>query len=326
MSSGRGHFARVGIVALVTWVPLLVLTAIEGTLLSGPTITASQSLGTHTRLLVSIPLFLLAESVFSRRASEVVRAMGRAQIVSSRDLPRLTRAWRQAVSLWNSWVAEAALAAFTAASIYAGLRVDVATSATTWRETVEGHFTLAGWWYTLVSLPLFQFLLWRWVWRFLVWSRFLWQISRMDLHLMPTHPDKVGGLGPLGVAQSELAPVGSAISVLFVASFAEQILFGGATAREFVVSATSIVAGTSAALIAPRLFFSDRLLEVKQRGLLEYGALGTHYTRTFDAKWIRGASDDTLLGTADLQSLADLGSSFDVIKSTCASTLPKASP
>src|SRR5262245_41281849 len=93
---GRGNLVRVSLfVALVTWVPLLLLTAIEGTLLSGPTIPAIQSLGTHTRLLVSIPLFLLAESQFSRRAAEIGRAMQQPQLVASRDLPQLLRAWRQ---------------------------------------------------------------------------------------------------------------------------------------------------------------------------------------------------------------------------------------
>jgi hypothetical protein len=94
-------------------------------------------------------------------------------------------------------------------------------------------------------------------------------------------------------------------------------MFGGSTAREFVVVAAAIVVGTAAALIAPLFFFSTRLLEVKQRGLLEYGTLGTNYARRFDAKWIGGAaaSDEPLLGTADLQSLADLGNSFAIISS-----------
>jgi hypothetical protein len=138
----------------------------------------------------------------------------------------------------------------------------------------------------------------------------------MDLQLLPTHPDKVAGLGPFGVAHVDLAPVGGAVSAIFAASFAEQILFGGATPSGFVVPAAAIVVAISAVLIAPLFFFSDRLLEVKQRGLLEYGTLGSHYTRTFDAKWIRGAasSDEPMLGTADLQSLADLGNSFAVIR------------
>jgi hypothetical protein len=94
-------------------------------------------------------------------------------------------------------------------------------------------------------------------------------------------------------------------------------MFGGATPKQFLVPAAAIVLATSAALIAPLLFFSGRLLEAKQRGLLEYGMLGANYTRAFDAKWIRGPAtgEEPLLGTADLQSLADLGNGFAAITS-----------
>ena len=46
-----------------------------------------------------------------------------------------------------------------------------------------------------MSLPIFQFLLCRWYFRLFIWARFLWQVSRIDLSLVPTHPDRVGGLG-----------------------------------------------------------------------------------------------------------------------------------
>ncbi len=57
------------------------------------------------------------------------------------------------------------------------------------------NLSLAGWWNALVSVPLFQFLLLRWYFRLFIWARFLWQVSRFDLKLLPAHPDGVGGLG-----------------------------------------------------------------------------------------------------------------------------------
>jgi hypothetical protein len=43
------------------------------------------------------------------------------------------------------------------------------------------------------------------------------------------------------------------------------------------------------------------------------------YTRDFRAKWIEGRNPDgdRLLGTGDIQSLADLANSFTVAKETC---------
>jgi hypothetical protein len=52
-------------------------------------------------------------------------------------------------------------------------------------------------------------------------------------------------------------------------------------------------------------------LRAKRHGLLEYARLGSEYTGDFDRKWLREArpAEETLLGTADIQSLADLSNS-----------------
>src|SRR6185436_519355 len=67
--------------------------------------------------------------------------------------------------------------------------------------------SLAGWWLGCVSLPLFQFLLLRWYFRLFIWARFLWQVSRIELNLMPLHPDRCGGLGFLSSVSYAFSPV-----------------------------------------------------------------------------------------------------------------------
>lgn len=313
---GWGGVVRVGIaIALLTWLPLLVLSAIERSLFSGPTIALRQSFGTHTRLLVAIPLFFWAESLFTGRITEVLRTMLESQLVRPDQRPRFWRACDQARRWWESQAVEAVFIVLAAAAIYAGLRTDISAGVATWRTTADGRLSLAGWWYTMVSLPFFQFLLWRWAWRLLVWGRLLWRISRLNLALVPTHPDRAGGLGSLGVAHVDLAPLGFAASAVLAASFAEEIMFGGRAVGQVAAPAVAMVLGATLAWIAPLFLFSRRLLEVKQRGLLDYGALATTYTRNFDTKWVRGGAppDEPLLGSADLQSLADLGNSFGVI-------------
>jgi hypothetical protein len=207
------------------------------------------------------------------------------------------------------------LVVFTLASVFLGLRADVTPGISTWRNSLDGNLSPAGWWYSVVSLPFFQFLLWRWAWRLAVWGHLLWRISRLDLVLLPAHPDGAGGLGSLGVAHVDLSPLAFACSGMMAATFAEQLAFGGTQLAELAVPAVSLILGLTAALIAPLTLFSPRLLEVKQRGLLEYGVLASHYARAFDAKWLRGGTrqDEPILGTADIQSLADLSSSFQIM-------------
>ena len=69
-------------------------------------------------------------------------------------------------------------------------------------------------------------------------------------------------------------------------------------------------------LTAPLLLFTWRLAETKHRGLLDYGGLASDYTRAFDAKWLRRQPppSEPLLGSADVQSLADLANAYNVVR------------
>ena len=69
-------------------------------------------------------------------------------------------------------------------------------------------------------------------------------------------------------------------------------------------------------VLGPLLVFSPRLMRAKRTGLREYGRLASRYVREFDRKWVRGGAtaDEPLMGSGDIQSLADLGNSFQVIR------------
>ena len=314
---GGPGLVRLGLIlALFTWVPLVVLTLFEGALHQGSRIPFWHSVGTHVRLLLAIPLFFVAESMFDSRVADVLRRMLQIRLVLPDDQPRLAAAVRKAIKARNSWLMEPAIAFLTTALIWAGLRTDLPLDVSTWRMTAGGEHTWAGWWYGLVSIPVFQFLVWRWCWRLLVWSQLLWRIARLDLQLIPTHPDGAGGLAMLGVAHVDLSPFSFAVCAVLSASYAEQMLFAGVPPAAFAVSLTAAVVGSTLTLIAPLVFFTPKLIEAKQRALLEYGTLAATYTRAFAAKWLPTdpPPDEPILGTPDLQSLADLGSSFDLIR------------
>ncbi len=314
---GARGLIRLGLIlALLTWFPLVVLTVLGGVLREGSTIPFWQSIGTHVRLLLAIPLLFFAESIFDTRVADVLRRIVQIRMVLPREAPRLAAAVRKAIRARNSWPIEAAIAVLTGAFIWAGLRTDLPLDASTWRTTAGGGHTVAGWWYSLVSLPMFQFLFWRWCWRLAIWSLLLWRIARLDLQLIPTHPDAAGGLAILGVAQVDLSPIAFAMGAVLSSSYAEQILFAGLPPAAVAVPATAVVIGGTLVLIAPLVFFSRKLVEAKQRALLEYGTLAATYTRAFAAKWLPTdpPPDEPILGTPDLQSLADLGTSFGMIR------------
>jgi hypothetical protein len=313
----RGLFQMAAILAAITWLPLFVLHLLRGSALGGdPTISFVWSLGTHTRLLAAIPLFFAAEATFDTQTRAALGHLLDAQVVTPAERPRFDRILRDAMRWRDSILVELALAALTVVLLVGGVRTDLPVAASSWRTTSGGGLSAAGWWYATVSLPVFAFLLWRWCWRLLVWAILLWRLSRLHLDLVPTHPDLAGGLGGLGVAHADLAPLSFGISAMLMASYAEDLLFGGAKLENLILPLTAIAVGLTAMMLLPLVLFTPRLVAVSQQGQLDYGVLATAYTRAFNAKWVRGgvSPDEPLLGTADLQSLADLGNSFEVIR------------
>ena len=313
---GPSGFLCLGVaMALLTWLPLFVLAASAQTLTSGSSVPFLPSLGTHVRLLIAIPLLFIAEVRFDHRVRNAVRAIG-SQLVPTEQLPRLRTALAQAATWRDAWIVEAALLALAIFLIREGVRGDLPGEITTWRSTPGGQTTLAGWWYVLVSLPLFQFLAWRWSARLLIWWQLLWRIRRLDLQLLPTHPDLAGGLGPFGGAHESLAPLNVAATSIMAATFAEEIIHGHTGIREVVLPLAAVVIANTIVLLAPLLTFAPKLYEAKHRGLAEYGALASGYTRAFERKWLRSEAPpvEPLLGSADVQSLADLANGFNVIR------------
>jgi hypothetical protein len=68
----------------------------------------------------------------------------------------------------------------------------------------------------------------------------------------------------------------------------------------------------------PLIFFSSQLAYAKRAALLDYGSVASGYVRDFREKWIEGRNPEgeRLLGSGDIQSLADLGNSFDIVSET----------
>ena len=97
---------------------------------------------------------------------------------------------------------------------------------------------------------------------------------------------------------------------------ANPIFFAGAKLPDFKMEIIGAVALLLLIVLGPLLAFSPCVLRAKRTGLREYGRLASRYVREFDRKWVRGGAtaDEPLLGSGDLQSLADLGNSFQVIR------------
>ena len=312
---------RIIVISLFAWLPLLVLSALEGQVLGGSvTVPFLMDVEVHVRFLVALPLLIAAELVVHQRMRSVVKVFLGRHLIPESAMTRFDAAIASAFRLRNSVLAEVLLIAFVyVVGILIVWRQYMALDAATWYATpfVGGSkLSLAGIWYGYVSLPIFQFLLCRWYFRLFIWIRFLCQVSRIELNLVPTHPDRVGGLGFLSNFVYAFAMLAVAHGTMLAGPLANRIFFLGTALPAFKVEIAVMVIFMLCVVLGPLLMFAPQLAHAKRKGLREYGTLAERYVREFDTKWLRGGApaDEPLVGSGDIQSLADLGNSYEVVR------------
>ena len=312
---------RVVAMTLLTWLPLFILSFAEGKLWgSSVPVPFLYDVDVNVRFLIALPLLVLAELMVHLRVRPVVGLFLSRELVTVTARAKFDAAIASAVRMRNSVAAEVVLLALVyGVGVIFIWRTHAALEVPNWYgTTVDGKWrpSLAGWWFGLVSLPFFQFLLLRWYFRIFIWARLLWNISRLNLQLVPTHPDRCGGLGFLSDVCSAFAPLILAQGALLTGTIANQIFFAGAKLLQFKIEILAVSAVVVVAVIGPLLSFAPLLNRVKRVGLREYGSFAQLYVSAFDRKWLRGGNSagETLLGSGDIQSLADLNNSYDVIR------------
>ena len=304
---------------VICWLPLLLLSIFEGVAWGDKVaIPFFYDIAVHTRFLIAVPIFIIAEAIVGPMLVQVAAHIANSGRIPPDEWPRYQDAVREGLRLRDTKTAEAVVLAIALVSTVLSILI-FAQEVPNWRwlhSNTGVNLTLAAYWYGLVSLPIFQFLLYRWLLRMFNWSRFLYRISRLNLKLLPTHPDRTGGIGFIGENQRFFAFITFGLGAVFSGIYANEILYGN-----FSITAVGPPAATVAIVLVlyiqlPALFFFPMLRITKRRAIFEYGALALGYTSEFDSKWIRGKHDpdEQLMGSGDIQSLADLGNSFVVIE------------
>ena len=99
------------------------------------------------------------------------------------------------------------------------------------------------------------------------------------------------------------------------ASFAEEAAAGTmAFAKIYIVLLTMLVI-VSVLFLGPLLVFSSKLETARREGRRTYRNFAARYVQDFDRKWLGGKpADEPLLGTPDIQSLADLQNSAEAVR------------
>jgi len=302
----------------VSVLPMLLLTHAQGMLWPRPH--AMALLGdyaTLARLLLALPLLVLAASRADDLLHDAIRQLTRASLVRPQRQPRLQALLQRVRRCRDSvWPELACIALAFAPAFYQGGVVSLLHGVPDWR-VAGGTVTPAGVWYAWVGTPLFRLVVLLWLWRFMLWTLLLWRLPSVGLDLHAEHPDRSGGLAFLGLAQARFSALAAAGGLLVSGTCINQMTYMGTTLYDLRHLLAGYVVGATVLLMAPLLLLTPLLVRTRRHALYRFDALGNRASATFDERW-QAASEDTagptsLVDTGDASAIADFGGVYQGI-------------
>lgn len=296
--------------ALVLWLPIA-LGEVVRALRDLPADATLLDLSPHVRILFSMPVFLLSERLIDAACRGSIAAMYGGELCDRGGLDRIID---RAERLRDAWWPELLLLALAITGgqlslwgVFGGIHGGPSTEI----------WSFPRMWYASIALPLVQFLMWRWLWRWLIWCYVLAGIARLPLAALATHPDRAAGLEPLAWPSSAFSGFVLAVSAILASAWGTQLIAHRARLQDLAPGALVFLLGVVVIAIGPLLMFCGHLYRARRRTMLEYTDFARRYTRQFHEKWIaQDGTAESPLGSADIQALNDLGGSFEVIGET----------
>jgi hypothetical protein len=265
----RRSVQRALLAVLIVWAPLFVLSAIESLVLGENKLgSLIGDLTVFSRYLIVVPLFIVAEEFTIFRLGQIARHFIDAGIITTADRSRFDGIVAQARRLLDSVLVEALVVALVYLGIIILIQNFPERDIPLWHKAGDGGrgYSWAGWWHALVSAPVALVLLLGWLWRILIWGLFLFQVSRLDLQLVPAHPDLAGGLQFVGLSLRAFLLLSFGISASAAGGVAQRVLYTGTSFFSFISVIVAVVILSLVLFVGPLLVFGGKLVEARRRG------------------------------------------------------------
>jgi hypothetical protein len=267
----------------------------------------------YARYLVAMWAMIATERFADSRVTMIARHFRGAQLLGQKGLGEFQNILKTVDRRSSSATAEAVILLLAIVASFSTTEYVNAISQNSW-ESMPGEFSeglsWAGWGTALVSNPLFLFLVFRWLWRFMLWANLLRQVARLPLQLMPMHPDRTGGLGFVAIFPGVFSGYLFALSCVVASSFIKAMTLVHYTENAVWLAVFVWFSGVLLIFLAPLLVFVPPLYRAREQGLLNYGRLAQRHHLRFHQRWIeQDPGDRELLGSADPSSVSDLNAS-----------------
>ncbi len=308
IDSPRSRTIRLAVCAVaLAWIPTAILASLHGldTLRSFLTDCAAQS-----RLLVVIPLLILTEPALAERLVALAHKFREEGLVKEEDWPRFDTAIRSLERRGNTLIVQAVMMVLVYIFVASTIAIIAASPLMPWCFGPRGILTLSpsGSWYAVVSLPIILLVLLQWIWRQLRWFWFLVIVSRMDLQLIPAHPDRAGGLIFIEQCIWQYLPFCFAIGTIVAGGVANRVLYMRQSVSSFRYTPLAVIAIVVILCAGPLCVFWGTLRRTRRRGIFQYGALATSMGRQFEQQWLASPSSPR----ADALKMSDFSATIDL--------------
>jgi hypothetical protein len=316
-AGGLGVGRRAVFFALVSWLPIALWALLSGRFVEAATgEPLLQHYGVHARCLLVIPLLILGEASLHKAALFYTPQFIRNGLVDPAARPRLeaalraVRRWRDASLPWVFVLGGAV--AWTIAD-----RPMADADAMSWALDEGGALGFGGFWFAYVVRPIFIALLLGWIWRIVLLTVLFVKLGRLGLSLVPTHPDRAGGLGFLEKIPAAFAPVTFALSAMLASRWAHEIVHHGQTLQSLKAPAAAFVVVWTLLLLAPLFALMPALRAAKRAALPAYSALVAKQGRLVRRQWIDGEADaeSPMIEPAGVGPIADAATMYDAVRS-----------
>ena len=315
---GLGLVRRAVFWSMLGWLPVVLWAWHVGRVLPGG---AAEPLlahfGIHARLLVAVPLLILAEGPANALTARLLPQLVRSGIVPPSEVPAYrdvlagVARLRDATLPWIVIVGVVLAFASVPEALHRAHEVEWAEGA-----AQGGQPGFGGLWYLWVGRSIFLALLLSWLWRLVLLTVLCRRIARLDLAIVPTHPDRSGGLGFLDRLATPFAPVVLAAGTVLASRWAHDAVYHGLAMQSVRIEMVAFIVACVLLFTVPLLAFAGPLKKAKKQALLDYGALVGRHGRLVHERWIEGKplADDAVLEAPELGPVADTAALFGSVK------------
>lgn len=299
--------------ALLLWLPLAIGSIVRGAfgMAIDPTV---LDVSVHLRLLVALPLMLLADRLIDAACRGAIASLYDGEFCDRGELAHIVEHGER---LRDARLPEAILLAVAILGGQLVLWRIFGSTGLVHGAPAAGPWSFPRLWYALVALPAVQFVMYRFLWRWLIWVLMLVRLARQPLVANAMHPDFAAGLGPLAWPISAFSVFAFAVATVLAGAWGTQLIAHHTTQQALVPGMFAFLILVAVVALAPLLMFCGHVFRARRRALFEYGEFADAYTRRFRARWLEGSRDAAnALGSQDIQALNDLGGAFQVVAKT----------